>query len=308
MNGPWRLPPRIRAIRTSWPGSSSRTARTWSPRGRTRSGRCGSPRSGPSAPSTSCSSCGATTRRWPGRSAGWRRRTGLAWNWLGEVHRERGELLQALEAARRAVEQPGGIFDGDVFADADAVAEGDALLEVEIREGRAWASPGVRRYWLSLRGRMREVFRILESERPGPGAEREAKMGYHGLLAQAHAGRQDLAEFDRQLHALFSVGKSDFACQAWALAVMGEVERALWLSARATTATCAPCAWGWSGRWCAGGEARPRRRSPSSARAIRSAPATTTAARSSRSSVATRRRSRPSGGTGRGAASTRRRA
>ncbi len=150
----------------------------------------------------------------------------MAWGWLAEVHRQRGELAEALEAARRELTLPGGTFEPDVFLDADAVSEGEALLEGGIREGREWASEDEWRSWLNRRGRVRDAVRSLESERPGPDAEWVVRLGFHESLAHAYVPRGDVEGFLREVGEMLSVGNSLFMCEGGALAVMGDLERA----------------------------------------------------------------------------------
>jgi eukaryotic-like serine/threonine-protein kinase len=152
--------------------------------------------------------------------------TGRAWLWLSEVHRYRGELGEALLAARRSLALPGGRFNDDVFLDADQVAEGEALLEAGTREGRAWADRGAWKRWLGFRGRVRDLVRNMEGERPGPDADWVVRLGFHESLARTHVPQGDVEGFLREVHEMLAVGNGLFMCEGWALAAMGDLDRA----------------------------------------------------------------------------------
>lgn len=152
--------------------------------------------------------------------------TGRAWLWLSEVRRYRGELGEALLAARRSLALPGGSFNDDVFLDADQVAEGEALLEAGAREGNPWAGPGAWQRWLGFRGRVRDLVRTMERDRPGPDAEWVVQLGFHVSLAQTHVPQGDVEGFLHEVHEMLAVGNGLFMCEGWALAVMGDLDRA----------------------------------------------------------------------------------
>ena len=153
----------------------------------------------------------ARARRWTVESP-----SSVSFMNLSEVHRVRGELPEALEAARR-----GPNFR--TFVDADALEEGEAAWKPDPDPKKGPFSPWVR--WLTLRGRIRDAIAEVDGQALGPEAPARARAhDFWRSFLLAHRGdpeplRQSWAEVVRH-------GRLLPPCTLWPLAFLGDPERA----------------------------------------------------------------------------------
>ncbi len=136
------------------------------------------------------------------------------------VHRARGEVSEALEAARRVVAlEPSAVFGLRwAFVDADALDEAEALF------ARAGKPADRRPAWLHLRGRLREALALVDAHPPPVDAADARRGGFHVarafLLAQRRDARAVLQEGERARS--LGGGVPPYFCVAWPLALLGD--------------------------------------------------------------------------------------
>jgi serine/threonine protein kinase len=143
---------------------------------------------------------------------------------LAAVYRERGEVTEALVAARKAVEvaRRENIHLNPVGAVGLAHVEADALEEWE-RSGMDVARDGS---WKLLRGRVREALAQLEAQAPATGASLEAMAEFHSELASIMVARGDAKGLQRVFEGLVRYPNYPLWQLAWPLAALGELEAA----------------------------------------------------------------------------------
>lgn len=151
----------------------------------------------------------ARAKRWVDRSP-----DALPLYWLAEVHRQRGEPEAALDAARRAAAHPVPEVNARVFQDAGALAEAERAAG-----GRLLANFR----WLASRGRLRDARAHVRLPEDPQWIDR---LSFHIARAHLQLASGDPEAVMRELEGMLRVGTSRFHCEAWALAVMGDLDRA----------------------------------------------------------------------------------
>jgi tetratricopeptide (TPR) repeat protein len=63
-------------------------------------------------------------------------------------------------------------------------------------------------------------------DRRGPVADWVVRLGFHESLARTHVPQGDVEGFLREVHEMLTVGNGLFMCEGWALAAMGDLDRA----------------------------------------------------------------------------------
>ncbi len=138
---------------------------------------------------------------------------------LAMVHIVRGETAEALAVARRAAAGfPAGIPDVGTFLEADALDEVERLLG-----GREMRMPR----WLSLRGRIRDALRVYDARRRAAPRARSASIHLHFQRGFLLLAREDPKALWLETEASFRSGVPAhiLACDAWKLALLGDLER-----------------------------------------------------------------------------------
>jgi tetratricopeptide (TPR) repeat protein len=137
---------------------------------------------------------------------------------LSRVHRRRGEIEQALEAARGAVEAgaPSPWFLW-TYLEADAVDEVRSLV------GKARRLKPV---LLAMLGQRRAALVALDARKPPPSASLYQQAYFQNTRGEFLAGNGDLPGVRRQVQALLDLGSPTASCFPLTLAWLGDVEGA----------------------------------------------------------------------------------
>ena len=137
-----------------------------------------------------------------------------SFRWLAEAHRHRGEVAPALQAARQALALPDPLLNAAVFLDADALDEVERFLATQ---------NGGRSRWYAARGRVREALALHQLPKNPAWFDR---LGHHVGRAQMHLPSGDVEALMRELEGMLRAGSTVYHCETWALALMGDLDRA----------------------------------------------------------------------------------
>jgi tetratricopeptide (TPR) repeat protein len=139
----------------------------------------------------------------PGR----RSLTVLSW-----IHRVRGERIEALDAARRALEAEPGALDEDLLW---SMVEGDALDELPAGLAK-----------LALNGHRRAALAAYDARRPMESAPAFIRGVFHNLRVDFIFDRADADAIWTEASAVLLFGNASAVCLTTALVLAGDLERA----------------------------------------------------------------------------------